>query len=227
MEKFIKCLVKAILAGMLIGLGATTNLYLKTIGLNFLGSVMFTFGLICICFFDLNLYTGKIGFFFDNDKEFKINILTIILGNIIGASLFGFMMHVCKPFDLNVYASFVNAKVIDFANFDIMWLIKFFLNAVLAGILVYLAVIAFKRFSNPIMEVLGIVFAISIMVLLKGEHSIANVVYYSLFYDSINHIGVITSFIIAALGNAVGSIVLHLLFKVADKKIVKKEEISK
>lgn len=227
MKKFIKCLFKAILAGMLIGLGATTNLYLKTINLNFIGSVMFTFGLICICFFDLNLYTGKIGFFFDNDKEFKLNILTIILGNIIGASLFGLLIHVCKPFDLSVYSDFVNAKVIDFNNFDIMWLIKFFLNAVLAGILVYIAVISFKRLENPIMKTLGIIFSISIMVLLKGEHSIANVVYYSLFFDSINHIGVITSFVIAALGNAIGSIILHLLFKVADKKIVKKEEISK
>lgn len=222
MKKFIICFVKAILAGFLIGIGATTNLYLKGLGYTFLGAVMFTFGLIFICFFDLNLYTGKIGFFFDNDKEFKINIIYIILGNIVGASLFGFMMHATNIIDSSTYNEFVNSKIINFNNFSFNWFIKFFLNSMLAGILVYLGTIAFKKFTNPIMEVLGIVFSITIMVLLKGEHSIANVVYYSLFYDQIDHIGVIISFVIAAIGNGIGSILLHLLFKISNQ-VIKKE----
>ena len=218
MENFIKCFIKSFLAGFLIGIGASTNLYLKTIGLNVTGSIMFTFGLIFICFFDLNLYTGKVGYFFDKDKEYKKEVLLVIFGNMIGASLFGFMMHFVKPFDFGAYKEFINLKVINFSSFDIFWLIKFFLNSVLAGILVYLAVIAFKKFTNPIMEVLGIVFSISIMVLLKGEHSIANIVYYSIFYDSIDHIGLITSFIICALGNGIGAILFNYLFKITNNK---------
>lgn len=226
MEIFIKCFIKSLLAGFLIGIGASTNLYLKTIGLNFAGSIMFTFGLIFICFFDLNLYTGKVGYFFDKDKEYKREVLITIFGNIIGASIFGFMMHLVKPFNFESYKEFINLKVINFSSFDVMWLIKFFLNSVLAGILVYLAVIAFKKFTNPIMEVLGIVFSISIMVLLKGEHSIANIVYYSIFYDYIDHIGLITSFIICALGNGIGAIIFNYLFKITNNKINSKNELK-
>ncbi len=226
MKKFIICFAKAFLAGFLIGIGATTNLYLKSLGYTFLGAVMFTFGLIFICFFDLNLYTGKIGFFFDNDKEFKINIIYIILGNIVGAALFGFIIN-CTGLLNNFNAStFINNKIIDFNNFDIMWLVKFFLNSMLAGILVYLGTIAFKKFTNPIMEVLGIVFSITIMVLLQGEHSIANVFYYAVFYNQIDHIGIIVSFVIAALGNGLGSILLHLIFKLANNQFNKKKEIK-
>lgn len=51
---------KSILAGILIGLGVIINLQAST---PLVGATLFSFGLITIIYMQLNLYTGKIGFF--------------------------------------------------------------------------------------------------------------------------------------------------------------------
>ena len=54
-----KHLIKSILAGIMIGIGATTYLSLKN---KIVGSILFTIGLFIILTKELNLYTGKIGY---------------------------------------------------------------------------------------------------------------------------------------------------------------------
>lgn len=53
---------KSILAGVLIGLGVIINLQSE---IPALGALLFSFGLLTIINMQLNLYTGKIGFFSD------------------------------------------------------------------------------------------------------------------------------------------------------------------
>lgn len=70
--------IKAILAGLAIGIGAMIFLSLGGIA----GAIGFTIGLYLILWFGLNLYTGKVGY--ATTPIDWVNLWFILLGNIIG-----------------------------------------------------------------------------------------------------------------------------------------------
>ena len=103
MKKHLKTLWLGILAGAAIGVGSFAFLivnYLlskspKDAG-NMFASMMFSIGLLTVCIFGLNLYTGKIGVFLDDREKIKensINLPIILLGNAIGAFAMGAIFH--------------------------------------------------------------------------------------------------------------------------------------
>ena len=80
----INIIKKSILAGILIGLGVIINLQSK---MPAIGALLFSFGLLTIINMQLNLYTGKIGFFAEfNYSRFTtvIFLITILIFNCIG-----------------------------------------------------------------------------------------------------------------------------------------------
>ena len=63
----LKTLIKGILAGIAISFGGFLCIRTNAIAANtILGSFLFSFGLILICNFNFNLYTGKVCYLFDN-----------------------------------------------------------------------------------------------------------------------------------------------------------------
>ena len=84
----INTFIKAILAGVMIGIGAI--IYLSCAD-KVIGSLLFGIGLFVIIFFEFNLYTGKIGYM-SNLCAWKHNwlyILLIWLGNLAGTFAVG------------------------------------------------------------------------------------------------------------------------------------------
>jgi formate/nitrite transporter FocA (FNT family) len=55
---------KGILASIFISFGVTVSL---TLG-NPLGAILFSFGLLCVCGFNANLFTGKAGYLWRTEK---------------------------------------------------------------------------------------------------------------------------------------------------------------
>ena len=71
----------AVAAGLCIAVGGTVFLSVEN---KTLGAFFFTVALFTICTFGLNLFTGKVCYLFDNDKNYLIDVLIIWLGNLVG-----------------------------------------------------------------------------------------------------------------------------------------------
>ena len=64
--------IKAILAGAAISIGGIVFL---SCDVKYVGAFLFSTGLVTVCMFGFNLYTGKIGYVLENDKVFFIDTL--------------------------------------------------------------------------------------------------------------------------------------------------------
>lgn len=78
MKKNIKNFIKGIYAGIMIGIGGTIYLSMSS---KVLGAIFFSIGLMMICIFNMNLYTGKIGYIINNKKSYLLELLLSLLGN--------------------------------------------------------------------------------------------------------------------------------------------------
>ena len=96
MQKIINFLVKSILAGIAIGIGGTVFLSLDN---KVLGALFFSIGLFIIVTRGLNLYTGKIGYVFDNKLSYLIEVLVTIIGNFIGTFIVGNILRFTRVYD--------------------------------------------------------------------------------------------------------------------------------
>lgn len=212
--KHLKTIISGILAGVAISIGGMVSVYLKSIDANNLviSAFLFSFGLLTICSFSLCLYTGRIAYIVDNRKgSYVVELLEMFLGNFIGCVLMGLITRA-----LRIYGSMA-------PTFDSMCktknqdnLLSLFFLAFMCGIHVYLAVEFFKSKHHPLIRVLGLVFSISIFVILGFEHVVADIYYYA-SSSSITPMSIVVILIIF-LGNSLGSICLHLLRKLVMEK---------
>ena len=82
--KHLNALKKAIVAGVLIGIGCTVYLNMDN---SIAASFLFGLGLFTIINLELNLFTGKIGYLGKNNY---IEILITLIGNAIGVNIMAF-----------------------------------------------------------------------------------------------------------------------------------------
>lgn len=141
-------MIKSILAGIAIAIGAYINLKVGGIA----GAILFSVGLFLVCNFKLNLYTGKVGYMG------IIKSLPILLGNVIG-SLFLYFYPTEKA--IEIMQNKINAP-----------LYISFLNAIICGILIYAAVEAFKQNKDYM-----ILICVPAFILFGAEHCIADMCY--------------------------------------------------
>ena len=197
MSKKIELINKSIAAALLIGLG---NYALLKLG-NPIGPVIFSLGLLGVCYMGLNLFTGKCGFLFQ-DKIKPLDLLTILIVNLIAGYIIGLMFSVC---DTAVFDNAV-AKV---DTWEVS--IAFFIKSILCGNIMYIAVYMYKK-ETP----LGIIFGIPLFIFCGFQHCIANII----------TLGVARTFdlslLICIIGNFLGSLIVWYLAK--DVEIKKKKD---
>lgn len=217
MKKFLKTLFLGILAGSAIGLGSFLFLLLnfllssapKDAG-NMFASMVFSVGLLLVCIFGLNLYTGKIGVFLDDRskiKENSINLPIILLGNAIGAFALGVICH----FLFLGWTDFSNS-VVGVANGKTASN-TVFVQGLLCGALVYIAVFFFKNLENWAMKVIGIITAVTLFVYCGFQHCIANMFYFGMAFNW--NIDVLWNLLIVILTNSVGALLVRCLVHLA------------
>ena len=174
---------RSIMSGILIGIG--TVIYLKCDN-TYIGAMLFSLALITIVKCNLDLYTGKIGYF----GEVKASSLLIILvGNLIGV-----MMPVCFKYG-DIFDKVVLISSLKFSK-DFL---SIFLDGVLCGILMFVAV--------SCKDSLIIVFCIMTFMMSGYEHCIADFPYLVLNYSTEN----LQKFLLVILGNSIGSILTSRL----------------
>ena len=193
-----KYLSSGFFAGLMITIGCTVYLSMQP---NWMGAVIFCVALLSICYLGLSLYTGKIGFIFDNaNKDGVCDLLLGLLGNVAATLFFGWLVSVALPNLSNVAVAICKAKASQtFA--------QTLIRAFFCGVLMYVAVAIFKQKNSPI----GILFCIPAFILSGFEHSIADVAYLAISNAYSWHmVGFLATVL---LGNSVGAIAAYWLNK--------------
>ncbi len=157
---------------------------------NPLGPILFSLGLLAVCYLELQLFTGKCGFLFESGL--KIKDLGIMLGiNLLAGYAAGLFFSFLDPEVVTAAAGKVASWSFSFA---------FFGKAVLCGVIMYVAVKVFKK-GSP----LGILFGIPLFIFCGFQHCIANVI----------TLGVARTFdaslLLAVAGNFLGSLLVSWL----------------
>ena len=215
MKKHLKTLWLGILAGAAIGVGSFTFLFFKYILRKYdptamFGSMMFSVGLLTVCIFGLNLYTGKIGVFLDDREKIKensINLPIILLGNAIGAFALGIICH----FIFMSREGFMGMiQGVSIAKMDSS---KVVIEGLLCGALVYIAVYFFKNLENWAMKIIGIITAVTLFVYCGFQHCIANMFYFGMAFNW--EIKMLWNLLIVIFTNSVGALFVRCLVHLA------------
>lgn len=194
----LKTIKGSILAAIAVAMGGSVFLACDN---KYVGSVLFSVALLCICYLGFYLFTGKIGYVVnDYSKKNLLNIVVGLFGNLIVIYLLGLCIRFAVP------ALGEKAHTICTAKLEQNFL-NTFVRAIFCGVLMFLAVHVYREKNSP----LGILFCIPVFILSGFEHSIADAFYFgaSGIYDS----KILLFELAAVLGNSVGSIVVALLAK--------------
>lgn len=204
MAKFIN----AILAGIMIGIGATAYLSCDN---KYIGALLFTVGLFAICVFGLELYTGKVGYIPLRRPQYIAEVALAAGGNIIGCFLASFALRTDKLYETAL--ALCDAKLAQPYY-------RLFLLAVMCGILMYIAVHSYKT-QTGFSRLVGIFLCIPAFILCGFEHSIADT-----FYLCIAKVFTLQAVMVLALtllGNALGGMLIpaaqRLTGQIAAEKI--------
>lgn len=179
----------SISAGVLISLATYISLSCNN---PYISAILFCIGLYTICLYNLNLFTGIIGYLPQNaNKDFLIKICSTLIGNFIGCAIMSWI-----PLPESVHI-----KVIEIISQK--QLNQSIINSMLCGAMVLIAVDIYKTKQN----ILGILLCIPGFILSKMEHSIVNM-YYLWVTKDINFSIFIFNYIV---GNAFGAMIMRYL----------------
>ena len=208
----LKKLLSGICAGILITIGGSVFLACEN---RYVGAVMFSVALLCICLKGYSLYTGRIGFIVEShDKEYFSGLFLGLLGNAIGTLGGGLAIRYALPKLGEAAEKLVAAKLEQ--SFP-----SALIRACFCGILMYLAVSIFKEKNG---NVIGIIFCIPVFILSGFEHSIADMFYFAAGTTTWVGVKMGVGYILTIiLGNSIGAVILPLL-SLTRKKAEKKDE---
>lgn len=184
----------------MIAIGGTVFLSIEN---KVIGASLFSIGLFGVLIYNLNLYTGKIGYLITNFnlKYIKELIITLI-GNFIGACSVGFILRYTRIYD-NIYE-----KALNLANTKLNDnILSIFILSIFCGLLMYFAVNGFKK-QTDFGKYLVVYLGVAVFILCGFEHCIANMYYFSVAdiwsLKTLGYTGIMV------LGNSLGSFIIPL-----------------
>lgn len=220
MKKIIEEFVKSIFAGVMIGIGGTVYLSCEN---KIAGAFLFTVGLVTICEFGLNLYTGKVGYTLLGNQKWgkKLSfLLRVILGNFVGTLLCGLAVGAARPGLREAAAALCEKKLTQSLGAVLVL-------SICCGLLMYIAVEGYKKNAggvaggspNSAAKYISILLCIPTFILCGFEHSIADMVYFALADTMLPLAGSFQpetfGFLAVVLaGNAIGGVLLPLCDKI-------------
>ncbi len=181
---------RSVLASILIGFGVAVLLFLG----NPLGPLLFAFGLLSVCYLQADLYTGKAGYYWKNQK---VELLMILLVNLASGYLFGLLLGCSSP-------QLVPLALEKIATWTFS--LAYFIKSVMCGMVMYICVELFKR-GNFV----GILYGVPLFIFCGFQHSIANVIVLGI--ASWPHLTWSWTVLLCAAGNLIGSLIINELSK--------------
>lgn len=196
----------SILGGMCIGIGGVVFLSCDS---KVAGAVFFCLGLFAICTFGFNLFTGKVGYVFENPPAYTGFVLSVWLGNLIGTGIVGYAVRATRIAGIaEKAAALCQAKLDDS-------LLSIFILSVFCNILMFIAVDGFKNNPHELGKYLGIFLGVIVFILCGFEHCVAN-----MFYFSVANVWsgkTLLYLIVMSVGNACGGVVIPLCRRLKTK----------
>lgn len=201
---FLTTLKKSIIGGFLIGFGGTVYLNMDN---KIVASFLFGLGLFTIINFELNLYTGKIGYL---SKENWKEVFLTLIGNFIGTNLFAFLVLQTRLAEKlkDAVAPAVALKLSD--N-----LLSTFILGIFCGILMYIAVGTFKKLPN-ILGTLAVFLCVAVFILAGFEHCVANMFFFALSSSPADYL---LPLLVTVAGNSLGGIAFYRLTKTKETTV--------
>ena len=191
---------KACLAGLFIGIAGLIYLSVDN---KVIGAILFSFGLLMVVTKGYYLYTGKVGYLLPYTKGYLIVLLKTLLGNIVGIGFVGLLFRFA-----GIQSVIDAAETLSLAKLDHLWYETLIL-AVFCGMMMYVGVQGYKAMKLDIMKVLIVILAVTIFILSKFEHSIANMLYF--FLGNTWSLQAILFTGLWIVGNGIGAVILNLL----------------
>ncbi len=168
-----------------------------------MGSFLFGLGLCTIIFFELKLYTGKVGYTPSNGPKHLLHLIWIWAGNYVGVWLGATLQKMTRVGETLATKATAVAQVKLDDNYLRVFILAFF-----CGLMMYIAVEGSKRTPDgSTVQLAMVLLPVAVFIICGFEHCIADLYYFSMAgfqKDAWLRIIVIT------LGNSVGSILLHL-----------------
>ncbi len=205
-NKFIKVLISAILAGISIGLG---GLVFLSVDNKVIGSALFTIGLFTVCTSGFSLFTGKVCYILTDKEEFQKNGWTlpvIWIGNLIGTGVVGLLARAAR------IGAAVSEKAAGLCETKVNdEILSLFVLGILCNILIYIAVDGFRENKHEVGKYLSLFFGVMVFILCGTEHCVADMFYF--WTAGAWSIEAVVAVLVITLGNCVGGVLLPLLKK--------------
>ena len=189
----LKLVIDGIKAGIMIAIGGSVFLACEN---RYIGAILFSVALLCICLKGYSLFTGKVGYLPEkHDKEaFKI-LLCGLLGNIISTISLGFAVGFANPALKETAFAICEAKL---GQEPLQTLIR----AIFCGVLMYMAVSTYREKNT----LAGIFLCVPVFILAGFEHSIANMFYFSL--SGTFSLKMFAYLLVMTAGNSIGGLLI-------------------
>ena len=156
-----------------------------------------------------NLYTGKVGYIFDNKPKYLIEVITTVIGNFIGTFLVGFLLRFTRVYKaLHSKADLICKVKLDDS------LISILILSIFCGMLMYLAVNGYKIMKDSFAKYASVFLCVIVFILCSFEHSVANMYYFTVAGWDLKSFGYLG---IMILGNAIGGVFIPLSTKLKNK----------
>ena len=198
-----RILLSAILAGLCVGFGGLAFLSLDN---KVIGSAAFTIGLFVICTFGFHLFTGKVCYVLQNDRNYAFDLPVIWLGNLIGTGL------TAGTASLTRIAPALREKAVSLCQIKVNdSLLSLFLLGLLCNIFIYIAVEGYKSNPHELGKYLSLFFGVMVFIFCGTEHCVADMFYF--WMAGIWSGRAILSVLVISLGNAAGGVLFATLHR--------------
>lgn len=200
-KEYLIFLVKGVYAGIMIGIGGIAYLAIPN---KIVGSFIFSLGLLTVCMYQFNLYTGKIGYVLVNKVKYIWELLFSLIGNLLGTLVVGSIMRLTRYQNyIDTAKNIVNIKLND--N-----LLSIFILAVFCGIIMYIAVNNYRTQKSDIGKYIAIFMGVMAFILCGFEHCIANMFYFSI--AGVFSLKMLLYLLVMIIGNSIGSIIIAFYY---------------
>lgn len=192
--------VNGIAAGCLISIGGCV--YLSCSDNKYVGAVLFSVALLCICYKGFSLFTGKVGGMIEEHDGIAFKVLLCgLLGNIIATLLLGLAASYTFPDIANSARTICSLKLEQSP-------LQALFRAFMCGILMHMAVSIYREKKTA----LGILFCVPTFILSGFEHSIADMFYF--FTARLFSLAAFGYLLLIVVGNAAGALSIAFFEKI-------------
>ena len=202
-------LVKSILAGVAISLGAVIFLLLRKTN-QIAGALFFTIGILLVMEFKLLLYTGYVPTQRENQSflEYTINSTFVFIGNLIGGAITAGLLALTRLKDQLYTAALEVCEVKLNDNLLSIFILSIFCGIIIAGIV---------KATNLKHKVLYVAMMIATFILCGYEHVVANSFYFSFSLKLFTLEGLLFM-LVCFIGNFVGGLICSFVKSPEEKK---------